>query len=132
MSARRQARAAQTATAVQTLGGIPRCLALGPCVEVWAPADLVDAWPHVAAIVSARRRFGIARRQWVEESGMDPGKSWALLPGGRVWSTATAANSSARLRAIGCNRSDLSALAEEADELHSRAELDDPRKAPTS
>ncbi|MER6973565.1 hypothetical protein ABT304_21050 [Nocardioides sp. NPDC000445] len=140
MSARRQARAAQTATAVQTLGGIPRCLAIGPCLEVWADGDVIDIGEDfavsitrdVAVLGGARRRYGSARRHWVEGSGMDPRKSWAILPARRAWSITETNETAARLRAIGCTLADLPALADEADELHRRATLDDSRKAPTS
>jgi hypothetical protein len=139
VSARRQARATKAESAVVTVGGVPRCLALGPCLEVWAAVGVVgiDGRPRssrdVAVICSARWRYSAVRRWWVAQTGMDERKSWQTLPAGRAWSIEAAdsngrsRDTDARLRAIGCTRHDLPTLADEAQELHSRAAPDDPR-----
>lgn len=140
MSARRQARGTRTETAIATVGGAPRCLRLGPCLEVWAAVGVtsLDGVPRsgrdVVVIASARWRYSTARRWWVQESGMDERKSWKTLPAGRAWSaqdadaTGDGRDVDARLNSIGCTRRDLPTLAEEAQELHARATLDDPRR----
>lgn len=136
MSARRQARASKSEAAVVAVGGVPRCLVLGPCLEVWAAVGVIgDGRPppgrDVAVIGSARWRYADVRRWWVAQTGMDEHKSWQTLPAGRAWSVEDAdgngRDADARLRSIGCTRHDLPMLAEEAQELHRRATREDPR-----
>lgn len=133
MSARRQARATKADAAVTTVGGIPRCLALGRCLEVWAASSVIGVdgadHRHVTVIGSARWRYVAARRWWVQQAGIRDKDSWAKLPGGSTWSVDVLVDADARLERIGCTRAHLPALAEEANELHRRALLDgDPRK----
>ena len=135
MSARRQARATKAEAKVSTVGGVPRCLALGPCVEVWAAQGVtgLDGQPrtsrHVSVILSARWRYSTARRWWVTDSGVDERQSWQMVPGRRPWSTADSeADTLARLASIGCTMRDLDDLAAEADDLHRQATNTDPRE----
>ena len=135
MSARRQARATKAEAKVSTVGGVPRCLALGPCLEVWVAQGVtgLDGRPlsarDVAVLGSARWRYSTARRHWVTESGVEMRKSWQTLPARRPWSVDDSeADGFARLAALGCTRADLPSLAAEAEALHREATRNDPRE----
>jgi len=124
VSARRQARATLTPATVPTVEGaqgvVPRCLAVGCWVEVWAPADPLDADPGRAA----RRRFTEARRWWLLEAAV-PRTEWVhVLPlAGPPWSSAylldinQPARLEQRLDATGCTVDDLPVIRLEVEQL---------------
>jgi hypothetical protein len=58
--------------------GPPPEIALGACIEVWAPDGHVGEWPHFAAW----RRYRDGRHMWEEMAGVDPKQSYQLVPGG--------------------------------------------------
>jgi hypothetical protein len=82
MTARRQARARDVAAVATTVGGVPRALAVGRCIEVWAEdPDAVNA-PY-----AAMRRFSTARRWWLEQAGVESvAEGCQLVPLGSPWS----------------------------------------------
>lgn len=124
MSVRRQARAALTPATVPTVEGaqgqVPRCLAVGCWVEVWAPVDPLEVDPGRAA----RRRFTVARRWWLLEAAV-PRTEWVrVLPlAGPPWSSAylldddQPARVARRLEGTGCTVDDLPVVRLEAELL---------------
>lgn len=139
MSERRQARVRSLPAAVTEPGGVPRCLKVGRCIEVW------DVPGVGIARLNARWRFSGVRRWWFDLNGItalaDQLEAVAL---GAPWSVdyltyrgqservgrSTAAIVAERLGAAGCTVDDLPTLAAEADELYALACLEtDYRKA---
>lgn len=80
VSARRSARARSLTDLTVTRGGVPACLSLGPCVEVWA--DPRSTSPQI----SAWRRFGTARTWWLNTAGATRSEGYHLIPIYAPWS----------------------------------------------
>lgn len=128
MSARRQARARNTPEAVRTVGGLPRCLVIGRCVEVWGLPDDPNL-TTVYAGMRARTRFRTVRAWWLRGAGIGDKEGWQLIPAGAAWSVETSPNVTERLARAEATLADLSALREEADVLLARANNDDDPRA---
>ncbi len=117
MSARREARARHTAALVTGVGGVPRSLLIGRCIEVWADQDA--AKPPA----SAMRRFSAARAWWLSLAGIPTSEAAKLIPSGAPWSVEyltnldRAAGVVERLSRAGASAHDLSALRQEAGHL---------------
>jgi hypothetical protein len=109
MSARRQARAPAAVTA----GGVPRALAVGKCIEVWAAPG--SHFPHWSAI----RRYDAARRAWLEMAGIEDRESWRLISDHAPWSAEYVGPQRAQERLAGADTSirDVPRLRREADRL---------------
>lgn len=110
--------------------GVPQALAIGRCVEVWAPEGTGAPYaPHI----TAHGRWSRVAHSWRAASGLEDRDAWRLLPaGGAPWSTATDPDQAAeRLARAGCTLADLPRLRTEADLLlltHSKENPNDVRR----
>ena len=119
MTARRAARARSSLPGmVNGAGGVPRCLLVGRCIEVWADDPGAEG-SHVSAV----RRFNRARDYWFELADVPRAERHRLTPGGAPWSAAYLIGQgrsevAARyLSRAGATVADLAALRREAGEL---------------
>lgn len=127
MSARRQARARDVSPAVSSVGGVPRSLLIGACIEVWG-ADSSGAGFSPPGF-SARRRFGAVRLWWLDQLGLEPGREAfkTIPPAGAPWSMeyliyrGVEDLASERLARAGCTLHDVPDLRHEATQLHNSA-----------
>lgn len=93
MSERRMARSKRSSLD-DADDGLPACLQLGCCVEVWAERDVTSdprAATDLGQIMSARRRFHMAREGWLAARSVDPAgaEGSRLIPDGAPWSIQT-------------------------------------------
>jgi hypothetical protein len=130
MTRRRAAKARVGAPSARVGNGVPACLQVGPCIEVWA------AFGVERLDLSAWRRFRDVREWWLDQAGVTDRKRRAeLFPSCIPWSVkflsyrgqAERVGRPAedivadRLARAGCTVADLPALADEAQRLHTLA-----------
>lgn len=126
MSARRQARA-RVPAALETVGGVPRCLAIGRCIEVWGAPEIYPDVQSIPAIAQTRRRFSIVRKWWLSGAGIESNRGWEVVPGGSAWSAShliasgRGRDAHARLAAAKSSIDDLDVLKTEAQQLFTAA-----------
>lgn len=134
MSTRRQARS--TVDALEVTGGVPKCLAVGPCIEVWGSgAESIDLM-QIRTRSYVKSRYRTCRTWWLEQQGISDKEGWQLLPGSRAWSSHHVTGAGRRedirrrLASIGCTTKDLPRLAKDAERLLMKAtetEDEEPR-----
>lgn len=111
MTARR-AQIAALREVTRSAGNLPRVIAVGKCIEVWA-----DDPGAPDALLSTYRRYSIAAHTWWTEN-----RTTGCLRGGGPWSlTEEPGRVSQRLRRAGCTKRDVPALRAEADALFAAA-----------
>jgi hypothetical protein len=73
MTRRREAKARVGAPSARVSNGVPACLKIGPCIEVWAALGVER--PNL----SAWRRFRDAREWWLDQAGVTDSRRRAEL-----------------------------------------------------
>ena len=118
------------APSTRVTDGVPACLQVGPCIEVWA------AFGVERPDVSAFRRFRDVREWWLDQAGVtDANRRAELFPSCIPWCVEFLSYRGQakrvgrpvvdivadRLARAGCTVADLPALADEAQRLHTLA-----------
>ncbi|WGY04327.1 hypothetical protein QI633_11275 [Nocardioides sp. QY071] len=122
MSERRRARA-RTEHALTVSGGLPACLVIGRCIEVWVGGHTPTDPLLIRTQHEVRRRFGIVRSWWLEQQGIPGRDGWSIIPSGHTWSADFLIEQGRRqwvdeyLARAGCKLSDVPALASDANRL---------------
>lgn len=120
MTARRQARSRDLSGNVTASGGVPRSLLIGRCIEVWSGPNVKNHRPALSAF----RRWGVVRRRWLEDAGVESvADGCALIPVGGLWSIGylTDEAQGKRLARAGVTVDDIDDLRAEAIDLFDRA-----------